>query len=117
MTTRRSSGMVGALAAAMVFAVLAPVYASAQISERYRVMVTHLVPQNGADDDFGKDLAEELRDLIGEFATHQPVDKDDMEDAADEFDLEMEDLNLHRVDAAGKSEAVAGRLLRNVHRG
>ncbi len=85
--------MVGALAAAMVFAVLAPVYASAQISERYRVMVTHLVPQNGADDDFGKDLAEELRDLIGEFATHQPVDKDDMEDAADEFDLEMEDLN------------------------
>jgi len=48
---------------------------------------------NDGDKGFGRDLAEELRDLIDEMLTHSAVDKDDIEDALDEFDLNMEDVN------------------------
>ena len=62
------------------------------VSSRFRVLVPDFQPINEEDDDFGKDLADELRDLIGEMLTHSAVDEDDIEDALDEFDLDMEDL-------------------------
>ena len=62
------------------------------VSSRFRVLIPDFQPINEEDDDFGKDLAEELRDLIDEMLTHSAVDEDDIEDALDEFDLDMEDL-------------------------
>ena len=62
------------------------------VSSRFRVLIPDFQPINEEDDDFGKDLADELRDLIDEMLTHSAVDEDDIEDALKEFDLKMEDL-------------------------
>ena len=89
-------GIVVTGALALLFGPMLAARANAQVSERYRVMVTNLVPLNDADDDFGKDLAEALRDLINQFPTHQPVDEKDIRDAAKEFDIDMEELDCIR---------------------
>lgn len=70
--------------------------AGAQVAERYRVMVTNLVPMADADDDFGKDLAKELRKLINQFPTHQPVEEDEIKDKARDFDLDLDELDCIR---------------------
>jgi len=70
--------------------------AGAQVAERYRVMVTNLVPMADADDDFGKDLAKELRKLINQFPTHQPVEEDEIKDKAKDFDLDLDELDCIR---------------------
>ena len=62
------------------------------VSSRFRVLIPDFQPMNDEDDDFGKDLAEELRDRIEDMLTHSAVDKGDIEDALDEFNLDMEDL-------------------------
>ena len=63
------------------------------VSSRFRVLIPDFQPMNDEDDDFGKDLADELRDLIDEMLTHSAVDEDDIKDALKQFDLDMEDLN------------------------
>lgn len=75
---------------------LLPSGADAQAPQRYRVMVTNLMPMAGADDDFGKDLAKALRKLINEFPTHQPVDEDEIKDKAKQFDLDLDELDCIR---------------------
>ncbi|MGK7312217.1 MAG: tetratricopeptide repeat protein [Candidatus Longimicrobiales bacterium M2_2A_002] len=60
--------------------------------ERILIMVPRLAPTNGADDGFGKDVAEELRDLINELHTHEAVSDDDIDDARDDYDLDEKDL-------------------------
>ncbi|HIF08043.1 MAG TPA: tetratricopeptide repeat protein [Gemmatimonadetes bacterium] len=63
------------------------------VSSRYRVLIPDFQPINEEDDDFGKDLADELRDKIDEMLTHSAVDEDDIKDALKQFDRDMEDLN------------------------
>jgi len=63
------------------------------VSSRFRVLIPDFQPMNGEDDDFGQDLAEELRDLIDDMVTHSAVEEDDIDDALDRFDMDMEDLN------------------------
>ena len=62
------------------------------VSSRFRVFIPDFQPLNDEDDDFGKDLADELRDLIDDMLTHSAVDEDDIKDALKEYDLDMEDL-------------------------
>lgn len=88
-------GVAGAGAFALL-GILLPSGAGAQATERYRVMVTNLVPIDDADDDFGKDLAKSLRKLINEFPTHQPVDEGDIKDMAKKFDLDHDELDCIR---------------------
>ena len=85
-------GVVGAGVLALLGAPFLSARASAQVSERFRVMVTNLRPMNDADDDFGKDMAKALRDLINQFPTHQPVEEKEIRDAARKYDIDMEDL-------------------------
>ena len=101
-------GIVATGALVLLFGPLLLAPASAQVSERFRVMVTNLMPLNDANDDFGKDLAKELRDLINQFGTHQPIDEREIRDAADRFDLDMEDLDCVR------SQQLAGQINANV---
>ena len=63
------------------------------VSSRFRVLIPDFQPINDEDDDFGKDLADELRDLIDDMLTHSAVDEDDIKDALKQYDLKMEDLN------------------------
>lgn len=99
-------GAVGAGVLAMLGSPLMAERASAQATERLRVLVTRLEPIDDADKDFGRDLAEELRDLINQLPTHQPVDEDEVEDAADRYDLEYEELNcIQALQLAGQIRA------------
>jgi tetratricopeptide (TPR) repeat protein len=64
------------------------------VSSRFRVLIPDFQPMNDDEEkNFGRDLAEELRDLIDEMLTHSAVEKDDIEDALDQFDLDWEDVN------------------------
>ncbi len=89
-------GIVGAGALAVVLGPLLPAPAGGQV-ERRKVMVTNLVPRNGANDDFGKDLAKELRDLIDDLGTHQAVEEKEIKNAAKRYDLDMEELDCIRA--------------------
>ena len=60
--------------------------------DRIQIMVPRLAPTNGADDGFGKDVAEELRDMINELHTHEAVRDKDIDRARKDYDLEREDL-------------------------
>lgn len=74
----------------------APVALAAQSQEvggRMRVLVPDLRPQEDADDDFGEDLAEDLRDLLDEFATHRPIDDREVRTALRRFDIDEDELN------------------------
>lgn len=72
---------------------LTAVRASAQLTERLRVMVTNLKPLDDANKDFGRDLAKELRELINQLPTHQPVEEKEVRDAAKRYDIEYDELD------------------------
>ncbi|MGH7481680.1 MAG: tetratricopeptide repeat protein [Longimicrobiales bacterium] len=80
-----------ALAVALLAALWSAAPATAQ--ERFQVLVVNLAPQGGADDDFGKDIAEELQELIQDMPRHTSVSDDDLDDALDKFDLDADDLD------------------------
>lgn len=86
-------GIIGAGALLLLLAPLSPEPASGQASDRLGVMVTNLVPLDGADDDFGKDLAKVLRELINDFITHRAIEEKEIRDAARKYDKKMEDLD------------------------
>lgn len=82
-----------ALAAIIVAPVLTAEAASAQQEMgRVRVLVPDLFATEGQDRGWGEDVSEDLRDMINELATHQPIDRDDIEDQLDEFDMDMDEL-------------------------
>lgn len=89
--------IVAAGALGLLFAVLAPVPVTGQVSERAHVMVTTPVPLNEADDDFGKDFAKMLRELIDDFATHRALEEKEIRNALKQYDLKMEDLNCAKA--------------------
>ncbi len=66
--------------------------ADAQAGGRMRVLVADLTPAENARENFGRDLAEELRDRI-DIATHVAMSDDDIDDAAREYDMRLRDLN------------------------
>ncbi len=71
-------------------------------SARMRVMVPDVPPQGEASKKFGERLADELRDLINDMATHQPVEEKEIKDALKRFDMKMEDLNCIRTRQLGQ---------------
>lgn len=89
----RTMWMALALAFAASGAGVSPAAAQeAGVGERITIMVPDLAPQAGADDNFGEDVADELRDLISELHTHQTVSSKDLKRARGEYDLDREDL-------------------------
>ena len=93
MIGRRPLGFCTTVLFALTFLGSTALQAQQTVSSRFRVLIPDFQPMNDEDDDFGKDLADELRDLIDKMLTHSAVDEDDIKDALKEFDLKMEDLN------------------------
>jgi len=82
------------IVAAAAALILAPAMGAAQQDGgRFVVMIPYFQPLDGARKNFGEDASEELRDLMNTLVTHQAMDKDDIEDAADEYDRDMEELD------------------------
>lgn len=69
----------------------------AQDMGRYRVLIPNFQPLQGADDDFGKDAAEDLRDLVNGLATHQPIEKKEIESSLKKFKMKMDELDCIRT--------------------
>ncbi len=76
-----------------------PALASAQqeVQGRFRVMIPDLFPGEESDRGFGEDVAEELRDLINQLPTHEPVERNEIRDALRQFDIDRDDLNCIRA--------------------
>lgn len=68
-----------------------------EASARFRVMVPEIQPQQGADKKFGERLADRLRDLINDMATHQPIEEKELKDALKQYDVDKEDLDCTRA--------------------
>lgn len=75
-----------ALAAAFV---LAP---AAEAQSRFRVLIPNMEPAQGADDDFGKDVSDKLRDLVDDMDTHASVDTREVRDALRKYDLKEDEM-------------------------
>jgi tetratricopeptide (TPR) repeat protein len=85
--------LLGSMLIACLVAALAPApVASQDAGSRYRVLIPWFEPLDGADDDFGEDASDELRDLISTLITHEAMSEDDIEDEARNFDLDMDEL-------------------------
>jgi tetratricopeptide (TPR) repeat protein len=69
----------------------------AQDMGRYRVLVPNFQPLDGAKDEFGKDAAEDLRELVNGLATHQPIEKKEIESSLKRFKMKMEELDCIRT--------------------
>lgn len=83
------------LAAALVAVPAAGV--GAQEMSRYRVLIPNFEALEGANKKFGENVAKELRVLLDELATHQPIEKKEMEDNLKKFKMKMEELDCIRT--------------------
>ena len=68
-----------------------------EASARFRVMVSEIQPMNGADKKFGQRLADQLRELINDMDTHQPIEEKELKNALKQYDVDMEDLDCTRA--------------------
>ncbi|MDX1494484.1 MAG: tetratricopeptide repeat protein [Longimicrobiales bacterium] len=85
------------LAAAALLLGPAAQLAAQQDGGRFRVLIPYFTPLEGANDGFGKDASEELRDLFQNMATHVALDEDEIEDEVDRFDMDMDELDCIRA--------------------
>ena len=79
-----------------------------QANSRFRVLIPALAQADGDSRDLGRDVAEELRDMVDGLVTHRSVDNDEFEDALDRFDLPKDELTcIQARQVALRMEAVA----------
>jgi tetratricopeptide (TPR) repeat protein len=102
MIGRLKQGVIGVAAALAFVLAVGPSAAQAQQDMgRFRVLIPDLFPAEGTDDDFGKDLAKDLRELMSTLATHQAIEKDEIEDNLKRFKMKMNELNCIRTRQLG----------------
>ena len=65
--------------------------------ERFRVLIPNFQPLDGADKKFGENAAKDLRELVGSLATHQSIDKKEIESNLKKFKMKWEDLDCVRT--------------------
>ena len=70
-----------------------PALADAQEGGRYRVLVPYFEAREAADRGFGRQASEDLRELMSTLPTHTALDEDEIEEQAERFNVEMEELN------------------------
>ena len=68
-----------------------------QVTGRFQVLIPAFEPMNGAKDNLGKDIAKELRELIEDLVTHQPVEEKELKAALRQFDIDEDDLDCIRA--------------------
>ncbi len=71
--------------------------ASLGAQERFRVLIPNFQPLEGADKKFGENVAKDLRELVGGLATHQSIDKKEIETNLKRFKMKWEDLDCVRT--------------------
>jgi tetratricopeptide (TPR) repeat protein len=98
MNGRLRLGLLVLVTASLAAVPFQPQAVSAQeASARFRVMVPEIQPLNDADKKFGERLADQLRDLINEMTTHQPIEERELKNSLKQYDVDMEDLDCIRA--------------------
>jgi tetratricopeptide (TPR) repeat protein len=98
MNGRLRLGLLALVTATLAAIVFPPQAVDGQeASARFRVMVAEIQGLNGADRKFGERLADQLRDLINDMDTHQPIGERELKDALKQYDVEMRDLDCTRA--------------------
>lgn len=92
MIGRLRLGVVAIAAALFVAPTLTGGHAAAQDSGRFRVLVPNLFPAEGANKNFGEDVAKELRKALSTLPTHTAIEEGDIKDALKQYKLKMEEL-------------------------
>jgi tetratricopeptide (TPR) repeat protein len=77
--------------------VLGPAASQAQEMGRFRVLIPNFEPIEGADKKFGEEAAKELRELINTLATHQSIEKKEIEQNLKRFKMKMDELDCIRT--------------------
>ena len=80
------------LAAALALLAM-PTLADAQDGGRSRVLVPFFEAQQGAERNFGEQATEDLREMMQRLPFHVAVSEDEMEDMADRFRVDVEDID------------------------
>jgi tetratricopeptide (TPR) repeat protein len=98
MNGRLRLGLMALVSLSLAAIPLQPQAVSAQeASARFRVMVSEIQPMNGADKKFGQRLADQLRELINDMDTHQPIEEKELKNALKQYDVDMEDLDCTKA--------------------
>ncbi|MFW6084372.1 MAG: tetratricopeptide repeat protein [Gemmatimonadota bacterium] len=71
-----------------------PATASAQDGGRAKVLVVPIEAERGVDDDFGRKVAEKVRERLADLATLTAIEEDAVEDELDRLKLDADDLGL-----------------------
>ena len=78
---------------AAAFVAVPATTAQAQEMGRFRVLIPNFEPLEEANKKFGEKAAEELRDLINTLATHQSIEKKEIEQNLKRFKMKMDELD------------------------
>jgi tetratricopeptide (TPR) repeat protein len=98
MNVRLRLGFLALAVAGLAAVPVQPQVLSAQeASARFRVLVPEIQGQSGADRRFGGRLANEIRNLINQMPTHQPIEERELNQALRRYDLRMENLDCTRA--------------------
>src|SRR5689334_6386628 len=79
--------------AAAIVSLAMPALVDAQDGGRLRVLVPYFTPTQGAERNFGEQATEDLRELMERLPFHVAVSEDEMEDMADKYNIELENVN------------------------
>jgi tetratricopeptide (TPR) repeat protein len=82
---------------AAAFVAVPATTAQAQEMGRFRVLIPNFEPLEDANKKFGEKAAEELRDLINTLATHQSIEKKEIEQNLKRFKMKMDELDCIRT--------------------
>ena len=83
-------------AVALLLTSLVPAMSSAQeqtVSARFRVLIPNFWPGEDGNKKLGEKIAEELRDRVNDFATHQPIDRKELRDVLKSNRLDEDELD------------------------
>ena len=86
-------GIAGLGALTLLSGFLVPPRASAQVGDAHRVMILNLQPTSEGSDRFGRDVARELRRLLSQFPTHEPIEEREVRDIARQFEVDERRLD------------------------
>ena len=91
--SRLRIGITGLGVLTLLSGFLLPERASAQVGDAHRLMVLNLQPRNDGSDRFGRDVANELRRLMNQLPTHEPIDARELRDIARQYDIDERRLD------------------------
>ena len=92
MSSRLRIGITGLGVLTLLSGFLVPERASAQVGDAHRLMLLNLQPRNDGSDRFGRDVANQLRRLLDQLPTHEPIDARELRDVARQYDIDERTL-------------------------